>query len=164
MREVILKPPPAPPAGDVRVLVERLKADRRAELAAAAADARRAEAERLRAFWAHFDADLASALDALGAGWLLPFRTETDKEREHEGYRLRAVTFDLADGRHCAVQLYLAWRAGNWRPAGEAAGTDLCTWYVPGGQRYGSADTLADALIAAELPAADAAGVEGGGR
>lgn len=140
--------------------VEKLKADRRAELAAKAAEEERVVrdlAERKRAAWMQ---GVVDALAELGEGWLLPFRAP-DKDRDSfnaNSRTYREAAFAVPGHRVIVLRMEdicyhneFKWRV--WPP--ENSGW-MATWAVANGSAVEGYPTLSDALIAAELKPGDA--------
>jgi hypothetical protein len=127
----------------VHELVEKLKADRRAELAAAETErTRQAEAARARE-----QDELEGAKSR--ALWLAPFYAGQLTGGARNGRDLLAVHFDVPGHRRIAMRLVR--HSGGWEPAAVGCCDQVKTWV--GQCLDGSSaecDTLADALLAAE--------------
>lgn len=132
-----------------RDFIEKLKADRRAELARTTAEsAARADADRQQAEQA-FNADLSAALAQLDAAWLLGFRADDGKNRtweDDDGMEWRRTRFNVSG--HRPIELILTYSMDGWiLPADESL-----HWFAEtcADGRGAGVHTLADALIAAE--------------
>jgi hypothetical protein len=141
-----------------RDFIAKIKADRRAELARIDAEAAaRVESERQRGEQS-FNADVSAALAQLDAAWLAEFRDDdapvpgaaATEWQDDDGVRFRRARFAVPG--HNAVDLVLTWLANRWADDGEVS-----PWFARNDRGQTSYhDTLADALIAAEVGPPDA--------
>lgn len=133
--------------------VEKLKADRRAELARAEAERRAKEVEREAREAAAWERDVAAALDALGLSWLYEFRApeaDTGPYRHGSYDTHRGARFAVPG--HRLVSLLMDRVDGHERTWKAYSGTATYQWEAQTGykEKWGGCETLADALMAAE--------------
>lgn len=145
--------------------IAAIKAARRAELANAEATRLAAESEQARRRDEGFNQALVSHLQAQDLAWLLFFRADQECTESILGRAIRSARFDLRKLGHRPIRLRLvhvdSHGPGAWQTVGEFSDNEASTWIVDvelhelvNSTKHWGHELFADALLAAELPAA----------
>ena len=129
--------------------VEALKRDRRAEIKAAEEDRKRQEDEQVAARAAAIKRGRDRALEESQSFWLCEFYAGAEPGGTWNKLPLTEVHFDVPGHRRIALRLLEA--SDGFHPVHHQTSGELASWMGKGFNGWVSGETLADALIAAEV-------------